>query len=697
MTPQRTLRSSGLAPQWTQRLSTALLLLATGLPGLLFAPVFGIRPLLLPIAVVLVVCFAVAEVCARFEALRPWRPVAALVAGLLALGELEFGPGLPDAAMLRGLLDGVTRSWQLTLQSTWPARPDAELLLFVPLAVLAAAVLGVELLRRPAVALVPGLAVAGLSQAYVALSGPVATVTGLAYAVVAGALFTVTRRRGSRLVLVVPTALLVVAAAAGITFADQGSRPSLAITHEAAPPPPLRIDDPLDDVVDRLTHPDRPVFGYTSTAPVDRWRTAVLDDFDGVTWRDGADYRRLGSTLGAAAYHAEITVPAGSGGPWLPSQADPTSVSGAAPLVSPRTGTLLLPGRQDAVDYELGWREPAVASGDLLDAGIDAAQVAGGVGQVPPGVAELAKTATGGLRPSFRAALVLERYLAEHYRQAVGPVLPTGSGWAQLRTFLFGTRAGTSAQFAAAYTALARIVGIPARVATGFRAPAGAGPVTVHNGDAFAWPEVAVAGVGWVPLDPTGSAARGTGAAPAGLAQVTAQARHELPPQSQLREPQVTDDPAEAEPTRPTERRWPLIAAWVGLALVALLVLLAASIPALRAVRTARRRRRTGAAAVVAAWLEARDGLRAHGVAVPRGATVRDLAKLVPSTVDFAVVEVLARQVDVALWSGQGADGETVTRAWSAVRAIRGGLAGVPWRARVRAVFDVRSLRAGMR
>jgi transglutaminase-like putative cysteine protease len=691
MTPQ-------LTPQWTQRIVVALLLLATGLPGLLFAPVFGFGPLLLPVAVVLVVCFAVTELCARVAALRPWRPILALVLGALALGELEFGPGLPDATMLRGLLDGVTRSWQLTLQSTWPARPDPDLLLFVPLAVLVAAVLGVELLGRPAVALVPGLAVAGLSQAYVALSGPAATAAGLAYAALAGALLALTRRRGSRLVLVAPSVLLAVAVAVGITAIDQGARPPLTIQHEAVPPPPLRVDDPLDDVADRLTHPALPVFSYTSSAPVDRWRTAVLDDFDGATWRADADYLRLGSALGDPAYHARITVPASTSGPWLPSQAEPAAVTGVAPLVDPRTGTLLLPDRHGAVGYDLGWREPAVASGELLDAGIDPAAVTGGVGQVPPGVADLARSATGGLRPSFRAALVLERYLAEHYHQAVGPVLPTGSGWAQLRTFLFGTQAGTSEQFAAAYVALARIVGIPARIAVGFRAPAGGpGAVTVHNGDAFAWPEVAVAGVGWVPLDPTGGATRGTGAVPGGLAQVTAQARRALPPPQQLRDPDVANDDRPEQATGGSQDGWLLVlAAWLGLGVVAACVLLAAAIPVLRAVRTARRRRRTGAEAVVAAWQEARDVLRAHGIAVPRGATVRDLARLLPSTADRSVAEGLrwlARQVDVALWSGGGADDGTVAQAWSAVRAIRKGLAGAPWRARVRAAFDVRSLR----
>ncbi|MEV6639612.1 transglutaminaseTgpA domain-containing protein [Amycolatopsis sp. NPDC051371] len=687
-------------PQWTQRTTVILLLLATGLPGLLFAPVFGFRPLLLPIAVALTACFAVTELCARVAALGPWRPLLALVAGLLALGELEFGPRLPDAALLRGLLDGVTQSWQLTLQSTWPARPDPDLLLFVPLAVLAAAALGVELQRRPVVALTPGLAVAGLSQAYTALSGPVATAAGLAYCAVVGALLAVTRRGAGRLALVVPSALVAVAAAAGLTALDQGNRPSLAITHEAVSPQALRVDDPLDDVADRLTHPAPPVFSYTSTAPVDRWRTAVLDDFDGVTWRADANYLRLGSSLGEATFHARITVPPGSGGPWLPSQAEPAAVSGVAPLVDPRTGMLLLPDRRGAVGYELGWREPAVAPGDLLDAGIDAGgHLAGGVGQVPPGVADLAKTATGGLRPSFRTALVLERYLAEHYHQAVGPVLPTGSGWAQLRTFLFGTRAGTSEQFAAAYVALARIVGIPARIAVGFRAPPGVGgSVTVHNGDAFAWPEVAVAGVGWVPLDPTGGAARGAGAAPGGLSGSTDQARRDLPPQPQLYDPDVPDGDSPAPATGESPTDWLVdAAAWLGAGVAALLVLLTVAVPVLRAARTARRRRRAGADAVVAAWKEARDVLRAYGFATPRGATVRDLVRALPATVDTSVAEGLvwlARLVDIALWSGDGADHRTGEQAWSAVRAIRKGLTGTPWRARVRAAFDVRSLRA---
>ncbi|MBB4688375.1 transglutaminase family protein [Amycolatopsis jiangsuensis] len=680
-----------MSPQWTRRSATALVLLATGLAGLLFTPVFGAGALALPIVVVLVVCFAVAELCTRASALAPWRPVLALVVGLLALGVLEFGF---TAQLAGGLLDGVTQSWQLTLQSTWPARPDPELLLFVPLAVLFASVLGVELLRRPAVALVPGLAVAGLSQAYVALSGAVATAAGLAYVLVAGALLLVTRGQGSRPVLLVPMVVLAVVVSVGLTAFDQGTQPPAALHHEAAPLPPLRVDDPLDQIAERLTHPATPVFSYSGATQVDRWRMAVLDDFDGVTWRAEDGYRRLGASLGEAAQHARITVPASTDGPWLPSQPEPASVTGIAPLVDPGTGVLLLPGRSGPVSYDLGWREPRVP-GALVDAGIDPDAVTGGLGQVPAGVADLAGKATGGLRPSFRSALQLERYLSENYRLANGPALPTGSGWAQLRTFLFGTKAGTSEQFAAAYVALARITGIPARLAVGFRAP-GATSGTVHNGDVFAWPEVAVAGAGWVPLDPARTAANGSGQAAGRLAQVTAQARAALPPPPQLHDPDVPKDDTAAAEDGATGSWLPIALLWLLVGLAGVLVLLVLAIPLLRKVRTARRRRRTGADGVVAAWREARDLLRARGVAVPPGATVRDLAALIPSTVDSSVregLEWLARQVDVALWSGAATDGAAVDQAWTAVQAIHKGLSGAPLRVRLRAAFEIGSLR----
>ncbi len=293
------------------------------------------------------------------------------------------------------------------------------------------------------------------------------------------------------------------------------------------------------------------------------------------------------------------------------------------------------------------------------------------------------------MRPSFQTALALERYLRENYRTATGADLPTGSGWPQLREFLLNTKRGTSEQFAAAYVALARIVGIPARLAVGFSAPRTPGSThVVHNGDVFAWPEVAVAGVGWLALDPTG--ATSADSAPTGLSQATARARAELPPPRELRDPPLP--PAGQGRTADFGPRIPFPVWPAAFGLLALLVLAGAGIPLAKTIRTARRRQRKGTQAVVAAWWEARDLLRAHGTLVTPGMTVRDLAGAVTHTAVVEGLLSLAGQVDTALWSGAGADDGTVAAAWAAVRYIRRNLADRPFAARVRALFDPRSL-----
>jgi hypothetical protein len=177
-----------------------------------------------------------------------------------------------------------------------------ELLLFVPLAALAAAVAGVELLDRlgrPLVALLPGLALLGLSQTYVSLTGLTATAVGLGFAVLAGALLVATRseptgRRAA--VVIVPTIALALVGSFVLGLADTAPAYSLR-QNRPAPIPPQRVDNPLDQVAERLLAPDEPVFTYTAADPVDRWRLVVLDTFNGVTWTPGGDYRRMGASL----------------------------------------------------------------------------------------------------------------------------------------------------------------------------------------------------------------------------------------------------------------------------------------------------------------------------------------------------------------------------------------------------------------
>ncbi|TWE28579.1 transglutaminaseTgpA domain-containing protein [Prauserella muralis] len=700
----------------------ALVTLASVVAGLLFAPVFGVWPLVLPLLVPATVSLAIAVAVSRREALVPWRPVLALLGGLLGVVETMLWSttvaGLPTGSTARALGSGITGSWQLALQSTWPARPDPGLMLFVPLLVLLAGVLGMELLHRWGAlpSLAPSFAVLVLSQFYGATTGVAAVLAALAYAAAAGALLVATRpervstgrRLSSGLLFATPAVVLAVIGAllGALVLPGDDARYTLR-DEQFAPLTASSLTNPLDLLSYRLTHPGVPVFTVDGASAVDRWPVVVLSGFDGVNWTPGSAYRRLGSAL---APSPDVTVEverrtarisgARLDGPWLPSQPSPAAVGGIRPLVEERQGSLLAPDAPRPASYTLSWWEPQVHRDDLVNAAIDrdvAAGTLGGVGQVPDGIAELADRAVPA-RPTFRTAVALADFLRTEYRLATGQNLPTGHSWAQLREFLLDSKRGTSEQFAAAYVALARMKGIPARLVVGFRTPADrdGGRYTVRNGDALAWPEVAVEGVGWVPLDPSGSAGAAGGVPARGLAAATEEVRRSLPDRDELR-----DAPVAPEPTPPGSDSgdgWP-VPWWVLLAVPAAAVLAwLTGVPLAKALRARGRRRRPGAATVIGAWEEARDALRAHGVPVSPGMTVRDLTTVAVAAQplgDEAThgLRSLGAAVDVALWSGTEPGPESGTQAWAAVRAVRKGLARRGLRARIRAAVNPAPLR----
>ncbi|MFI9815336.1 transglutaminase TgpA family protein [Saccharothrix variisporea] len=668
------------------------LLGAAGVAGLLFAPVFGLLPLLLPVFVVLVTAFVAVEVCFRWPWLVPVRPLLVLLSGLLGL--------IPPTGASPALLwRGATEGWLLTLQSTWPARPEPELLLFVPLAVLLAVVLGTEILLRsrvPGAALVPVLLVAGLSQLYEPVSGLAAVGAGVAFAVPAG-LVLVRHRGRATLSTGRRAAVLLVAAAVGAVALGgfPVAREPVRLKGDAVALRQNRVGNPLTEVAQRLADGDREVFRYRADGRVDRWSLVVLAGFDGVNWTADPDLRRLGARRdGTGTRTAEVTVQ-GLTGPWLPSQSTPLVVDGLAPLVDESAGTLLLDGSTTDRRYTLTWSEPGV-DGEALGAGtVDpgADGGLGGVGAVPPEIGQLAQEAVRGLRPTFQSALQLERFLATNYRVASGEDLPTGHGWPQLRRFLTDTKRGTSEQFAAAYVVLARMNGIPARLVVGYRGGerASDGSYVVRNKDVLAWPEVAVTGVGWVPLDPTPSAAAGAAAEPGattGLAKAAGQARAQLPTEDELRPPEQPRKPADVPATAFDAGHAALV---VGAVVLALGLCWLVGVPLAKAVRARRRRRRAGADGVVAAWAEVCDRLRAHGVPFRVGMTPRDLASAAGEATAGPITR-LGRVLDMVLWSGVPVGDGSVRKAWEEERLVREVLAARPRGARLRAALDPRPL-----
>jgi Transglutaminase-like superfamily len=86
--------------------------------------------------------------------------------------------------------------------------------------------------------------------------------------------------------------------------------------------------------------------------------------------------------------------------------------------------------------------------------------------------------------------------------------LAGGTGFAEVLASVLGHRNGTPEQYATLVALVARDLGVPARVATGFRVPAHGGgslltPSTyeVTSAEAWTWVEVPVVGSGWVVLD----------------------------------------------------------------------------------------------------------------------------------------------------------------------------------------------------
>jgi transglutaminase-like putative cysteine protease len=123
--------------------------------------------------------------------------------------------------------------------------------------------------------------------------------------------------------------------------------------------------------------------------------------------------------------------------------------------------------------------------------------------------------ARAGAKTSFQKAVALQNWLSDGtFKYTLkAPTVLSASG---LKTFLEKTRRGYCQQFSFAMAVLARLLGIPSRVAYGFTSGTPSGKtdqwqVTTH--DAHAWPELYFQGFGWLRFEPTPSGANGQGTA----------------------------------------------------------------------------------------------------------------------------------------------------------------------------------------
>ncbi|MHB1140119.1 MAG: transglutaminase-like domain-containing protein, partial [Microthrixaceae bacterium] len=120
-------------------------------------------------------------------------------------------------------------------------------------------------------------------------------------------------------------------------------------------------------------------------------------------------------------------------------------------------------------------------------------------------VEQLARQVTGGATSDVDRIDALERWMDDNTTYSLdAPLAPKGVD--VVDDFLFESREGWCEQIASSLVVMARVAGVPARLATGF-APGEwdevNGRFVVRERDAHAWAEVWFPDTGWVSFDPT--------------------------------------------------------------------------------------------------------------------------------------------------------------------------------------------------
>jgi hypothetical protein len=435
---------------------------------------------------------------------------------------------------------------------------------------------------------------------------------------------------------------------------------------------------------------------------VDRVRVAALEAYDGAHWTTAAEYRLAGAELPedplavgepqpAATVRQRVTV-IGLDGPFLPVVGRPVTVEARGPVgYDPASGTLVRTGPPVApVSYdvvsEVGALPLVDEPGDLAGARAAADPVLDAYRTPPPAVPpELADLALlwANLADTHAGELLALRDQLLQIRYDDSPDAPPGHSYGALLRMLTGEppeREGYAEQFASAYALLARERGFATRVAVGYLLPGpGAdGSYTVTEAQAHAWPEVNLAGRGWVAVEPTDLSRIGAAHDPGDDAEPPTESPGPDGERVEAREPRVVVDEA-ARSTGEGERlrEGAAVGGLVALGILALLPV--ASVVAKSRRRRRRRRARRPADRVVGAWRETVDRLSEHGVDVSAADTSSEVAARATARFDGSLTAVgpLASLVAVAVYSPVEPADEAARRAWELEHAARGELDAV--------------------
>ena len=292
--------------------------------------------------------------------------------------------------------------------------------------------------------------------------------------------------------------------------------------------------NPFIDLGDDLRRPD-PVVAMTYTTTSDDrpyLRMATLGDFTDAAWEPtigtGDDDnppteidKAPGRADDVAVVESSATISMGNvRGRWLPVPYAATSVTGLVGTWMWDPETLNLRSERSSVrgqDYVVT-SEAADPTSDQLRAAAPAVpdeleRYLEVPDTLPPIVAEQALAVTAGATTNYDRAIALQSYFrgGEFAYSEDAPVENNydGTGPEVIGEFL-EQKSGYCVHFSSAMAAMARTLGIPARIAVGFtagtdaeNATTGEEIFTVTTNELHAWPELYFANAGWVRFEPT--------------------------------------------------------------------------------------------------------------------------------------------------------------------------------------------------
>jgi hypothetical protein len=336
-------------------------------------------------------------------------------------------------------------------------------------------------------------------------------------------------------------------------------------------------------------------------------------------------------------------------------------------------------------------------------------------------VTDLASDVTFGAATPYDKARALQDWFRSSFTYDLN--VPSGHDDSAMERFLFVTRRGYCEQFAGTYAAMARSLGLPARVGVGFTSGTKQGDGTFHvtGKEAHAWPEVYFPGSGWIPFEPTpgraapsGESYTGVDPSAASSPEATRNAPATTTPAGVATTQPATNPPttqAQATPPTPAATAPPVDASGGGgggpsavvlavLAIVVLAVAYLVGVPLLRRRRRARLRvaATTPTTQVILAWSEAKEDLSLAGVRPAAAETANEFAVRAGQESDEIAhaMNDLAQQWAAACYSPDGVGGAAGERALTAAETVRSDLAGRASTVRRLAwLFDPRPLLRG--